>query len=104
MNIKKAGVLLDKITAILESIRENPIPPNVVEMKRQIAMRERIKAVFARYEEAKAQGKKRIPHMRKEAEEIIATLERWTKGKADEEDSNQAPQRETECGGYKGYL
>ena len=101
MHIKKAVKKLNVISDILEKIRKNPIPANIVPMKEQCAMRERIKAVFDLYSTAIKPKKKHIFGIRKEASAIISTLEKWLN--AEERADNYCT--DTICGGcFKGLL
>lgn len=77
MNVDKVSKKLDEVRVLLEEIRECPISTKVVPMEEQRKMRERIEAVFERYDEAIESGKTYLPLIRKELNRIIFTLKRW---------------------------
>lgn len=102
MHIGKAAEKLNTISDILEKIKKSPIPANIVSMKEQRAMRERIKAVFDLYSTAIKTKKKHIFGIRKEASAIISTLEKWLNKEEQRADNYYT---DTVCGGcFKGLL
>ena len=77
MNVQIVSIKLDQIKALWADIRECHISFKVASKEEQAEMRERIEAVFERYEMAIENGDKYIPLIRKELNHIKHTLERW---------------------------
>ena len=77
MNIENVAAKLDEIRELWEDIKDCPISLKVASKQEQAEMRERIEAVFERYEIAIENGDKYIPLIRKELNHIRHTLKRW---------------------------
>ena len=77
MHVDKVALKLDEIKILWAEVRECSIAPKVATARDQNEMRERIEAVFDRYEIAIENDVEYIPMIRKELNRIIFTLNRW---------------------------